>query len=177
MEQNENKKNSIFIPTLIAVLMLIIGVLCGYILSDKMSTTQKTNNNEYTEKNNENANKNEDNEKDNTSTDASSSTDNANVQTPQPTTCQGRYYGEYVATGYNLRYTYVLNSDGTYSADFSGVNATSGTYTINGTSITFSHYPEISGPTPQLETETYIISTDCSKITITGNHPFDLIRQ
>lgn len=53
--------------------------------------------------------------------------------------CYGTYYGKYTTTenhlSLDLKYTYVLSEDGTFTADFGGVSKNSGVFTINDNTI------------------------------------------
>ena len=91
----------------------------------------------------------------------------------QKSKCSGTYYGEYSSTSpdgqitSNLKYTYVLNDDGTFTADFSGVSATKGVYTINDNTVSLTGQNETMGPReeyPIYSTSDYVIADDCSYI-------------
>lgn len=88
--------------------------------------------------------------------------------------CYGTYYGEYTTTENNLtldlKYTYILSKDGTFTADFGGVSKTSGVFTINDNTISLIGKKEVAGPIeydPMYSTEDYVIADDCSYIIIT----------
>lgn len=88
--------------------------------------------------------------------------------------CEGTYYGEANGTlpnglSYDYKYTYTLNSDGTFSADNGGASGTSGVFLINGNTISLIGSVETSGPADsakQYSTKDYLIEDDCSSITI-----------
>lgn len=79
--------------------------------------------------------------------------------------CVGKYYGEYKNGGYDLKYTYELKDDNTYSFN-TGTSGNEGTYVIEGNKIVFEHDREISGPEASKITEEYEIADDCSYIII-----------
>lgn len=102
-----------------------------------------------------------------------STNDNKTSTTSSPTTttssvsakCYGTYYGE---SG-TLKYTYVLNKDFTFTADFTGASATKGVFTINGNTVSFTGLKETTGPSdedPHYSTSDYIMADDCSYIKI-----------
>lgn len=90
--------------------------------------------------------------------------------------CSGTYYGE--ASGTSIKYTFDLKDDGTFTADFSGVSGTHGTYVINGNTISFTQLKEIAGPdeSPYETVERYIAS-DCSYIMYDGDIGLKLMRK
>mgnify|MGYP004530395325 CR=1 FL=1 len=101
-------------------------------------------------------------------------------KTPATAKCYGTYYGEYTSTEngltLDLKYTYILNEDGTFTADFSNINKTSGTFTINDNTISLTGKKEITGPIdsdPTYQTQDYVIADDCSYFIVnTGNSTF-----
>ena len=94
-----------------------------------------------------------------------------------PSRCSGKYYGE--MNGTSLKYTFILNNDGTFTADYSGNYQTSGTYIIENEKITFI-YPIAVASLSQFNTtsDNYFISKDCSYITMPYNTTsFNLYKQ
>ena len=91
--------------------------------------------------------------------------------------CEGTYYGEASGTSangisYDLKYKYVLNNDGTFTADFGGTSGTEGVYSINGNTISLIGKSEIGGPEDEATayvTNDYIIADDCSYIKVVGS--------
>ena len=91
--------------------------------------------------------------------------------------CEGTYYGEYQTylddgqVSLDLKYTYILNSNNTYKANF-GPSGNEGTYSINDDIIIFNHNG--------IE-DKYEIADDCSYIVINDEdsdiHSFVLDRQ
>ena len=86
--------------------------------------------------------------------------------------CYGTYYGEYNemssnGTTSNLKYTYILNQDGTFTSDFGGVSGSSGFYYINDNTISLIGTKDTVGPRdqdPRYATVDYVIADDCSYI-------------
>ena len=67
----------------------------------------------------------------------------------------------------NLKYTYILNQDGTFTSDFGGVSGSSGFYYINDNTISFIGTKDTVGPRdqdPRYATVDYVIADDCSYI-------------
>ena len=67
----------------------------------------------------------------------------------------------------NLKYTYILNQDGTFTSDFGGVSGSSGFYYINDNTISFIGTKDTVGPRdqdPHYATVDYVIADDCSYI-------------
>ena len=101
--------------------------------------------------------------------------------------CDGTYYGELKeeqgGAVLDLRYTYTLNEDGTFIADYGGVSKRSGVYTINGNTISLTGNREIGGPedmVPAYVTEDAIVADDCSYIkleSMNGTYGFELKKQ
>ena len=100
--------------------------------------------------------------------------------------CTGTYYGELTSDKggikSELKYTYTLNDDGTFTADFSGTSGKEGTYIINGNTISLTGARELGGPAelvPAYITEDAIISDDCSYIKLenNGSYVFQLDRK
>ncbi len=94
-----------------------------------------------------------------------------------PSRCSGKYYGQMQGT--SLKYTFILNTDGTFEADYSGNYRTSGTYIIENEKITFI-YPIAVASLSQFNTsaDNYFISKDCSYITMPYNTTsFNLYKQ
>jgi len=170
-----NKKFGI----IIGILIIIILVMGFYIVYDKVffsledSNKNKESSAKVSEKNT--SKEKEDIDKDNEVT---------NKENEGSTnTCYGNYYGETSGTlpnglSYDYKYTYVLNNDGTYTADFGGVSGNSGTYKIENGKVSFTHMPEVTGTDSNEIVDTYAISADCSTITINVQEgSFNLIRK
>ncbi len=100
--------------------------------------------------------------------------------------CEGVYYGESAGTSsnglaYDLKYTYTLNSDGTFSADFGETSGNTGVFLINGNTISLIGEVETGGleeSAAQYSTKDYFIAEDCSYIIVNdGNVSFTLNKQ
>ncbi len=170
------KKGLISIIIILAILVVGLG---GYIVYDKVfvETEHSAEKNE-----NETSNKKE-NKKEETSNNVVESEPNtevgnsSKVQTAKQK-CTGTYYGASSATE---TYKYVLNEDGTFTADFGGVSGTTGVYVITDNTISLIGKKDVVGPReqdPYYHTEDYLIADDCSSITVTkGAATFGLNRQ
>lgn len=142
--KSEKNSSSIIIVSLI----LVIICLTGYIVYNKYNSKEKTAINNCSE-----------NEK---------IENKEQLKCPQKNDSyiEATYYGEFDS----LKYTYILQKDGTYEANFTGASKKAGTYFINGNTITFIHKSEITAPSEyefaDYESENYYISPDKSYITI-----------
>lgn len=109
--------------------------------------------------------------------------DDTGKQGTNASVCFGTYYGEtsgVLPNGltYDFKYTYVLNSDGTYRADFGGVSGNSGTYKIENGKVSFTHAPETTAAGVNEVVDTYAISADCTTITVNLEvGPLNLLRK
>ena len=161
-----NKRNIFIIVT---IMILIVITIIGYIGYNQalIKLHPKVHNNDNNNSDDETENKDEydENEK----------------------VCVGRYYGEYQKylddgnITLDLKYTYILNGNNTYSANFVS-SGNEGTYSIVGNKIIFKHAPETTGPGENNEVEDeYEIADDCSYIIIdepeTDIYSFKLYRQ
>ncbi len=165
---------------IVALVLAIIVILClvGYICYDKgIIFKSEVPSEGTTTSENEEQNKQESNT-------------TVEGQPPQETTqavecppvskpkCTGTYYGELIENNYNLRYTYILNEDGTFTADFGGVSGTRGVFVINDNTISLVGHKDTVGPReldPYYDTEDYIIADDCSYIKVVGSPGVELI--
>lgn len=161
MEENKVKSTGKTLTIIILSILLVLSL--GYIGYDKFLIKETTN----TETKNTKKINNE--AKENTTTDNNDEENNS--ESVQKSKCSGTYYGEYSETSGQLtsdfKYTYVLNEDGTFTSDFSGVSGTKGVYTINDNTISFTGKDEITGPReedPYYSTSDYVIADDCSYI-------------
>lgn len=156
----EKKKNWGFVVYFVVSLFIILGLII-YICYDKGiifksasvdNTEMKT---EVTNHEKEDLEKKEE--------------DGTQVNTPK---CYGTYYGEYNGISNNgltldYKYTYVLNQDGTFTADFGSVSRRSGFYYINDNTISLIGTNDTVGPREEntyYNTEDYVIADDCSYI-------------
>ena len=162
----EKKNNTGWIVYLILSLLIICGLIF-YICYDN-GIIFKTNSGD--KKVEDKTDVNNDNEK---AQEAEKNDGNSEEQTQESVQkCYGTYYGEYYeehSNGLtsNLKYTYILNQDGSFTANFSGVSGSSGFYYINDNTISLIGTKEISGPRNQVTsyaTADYVIADDCSYI-------------
>lgn len=150
----EKKKKSTGLIIMIIILILVILGLIGFILYDKdiinfkseekKTTIQKTDKKEEKE------------EKEDNSTDSSVS----NVVSK----CFGTYYGEYIDSNYNIKVTYILKEDGTYTADYVS-SGEEGFFAIHDNTISLTHNKHVTGPReedPYYNTDDYVMADDCS---------------
>lgn len=166
----------------IVVLSILVVGLGGFIAYDKVFVT--TNSKDNTTSENESKNeKEQDSENETTEEEVESGTNetvtgNSQLQTTSVPKCTGTYYGALSATE---TYKYVLNADGTFTAEFGGASGTSGVYVINDNTISLIGKKDVVGPReqdPYYNTNDYVIADDCSSITITkGSATFGLDRQ
>lgn len=171
------KKGLIAVIVILAVLVVGLG---GYIVYDKVLITTEKNDN-VTANKEKDEEKEQQEEKDSNdeleSEENTSINDNSQTQTTTPR-CTGTYYGAQSATE---TYKYVLNADGTFTAEFGGVSGTSGVYVINDNTISLIGRKDVVGPRnqdPYYYTEDYLIADDCSHITVTkGSATFGLNKQ
>lgn len=145
---------------ILIIAILVILCLAGYICYDKVlapatncesSTSSQSNKNDGTTKS-----------VDSCDCDSKDSATNTNSAAKF---CEGEYYGEFKSETSDLKYTYKLNNDGTFTADFSGVSSTKGVYVINENTITFVGMKEIVGPKdkdPYYSSSDYLVADDCS---------------
>lgn len=167
MENNANKTGKGLIIVIILLVLIILG-LVGYICYDKgiILNTKITNKTEKIVDNDE------------------KTSDEQKIQSQETSKCYGTYYGEYSDTSNtnlttNLKYTYVLNDDGTFTADFGGVSATEGTFIINDNTISLTSRREVVGPreeSPYYETKDFVIADDCSYILYTNQEEVGTIQ-
>lgn len=156
----EKKSGKGLIVALIISIIIILGLVAyicydkEIIFSDKKETKESTTIKKST--------------KDETTT---SSDEESNESTSKSTTkskCYGTYYGEYIKDNFNLKYTYVLNEDGTFTFDAGGVSGTSGIFVIIDNTISLIGHKEIVGPKeedPYYTSVDYVIADDCSYFT------------
>ena len=143
-----NKKNRIISSTII---VLLIAAIVGVVSYNRALMDKRPNNNISN-------NKDADDEIE----------ENDEINTKQKV-CVGKYYGEYKTylndgeTSLDLKYTYILNSDNTYSANFVS-SGNEGTYRIDGDAIIFKHVSETNGS--NVVEDKYEIADDCSYILI-----------
>lgn len=99
--------------------------------------------------------------------------------------CYGTYYVETTGNldnglSYDYKYTYNLNNDGTFTADFSGNSAATGKFVINDNTITFISQKHTTGPKdvdPMYSSVDYVIADDCSYILINdGSVSFKIMK-
>ena len=160
------KSNTGWVVYLILSLLIICGLIF-YICYDKgiifKTNSDDSNIEDKTDVNN-------DNEKDQ---EAEKNDGNAEEKTQGSIPkCYGTYYGEYSETQSNgltsnYEYTYILNQDGTFTADFGGVSGSSGFYYINDNTISLIGTKDTVGPRdqdPRYATVDYVIADDCSYI-------------
>lgn len=168
------KKGLILMVIILALLVIGLG---GYIVYDKALDTEEKNNSEISVE--EKIKKKEQN--DSKKNEASEVDEEANNTSQEPTAtprCTGTYYGALSATE---TYKYILNTDGTFTAEFGEVSGTSGVYVINDNTISLIGKKDVVGPReqdPYYNTEDYVIADDCSSITVTKDSAtFGLDRQ
>ena len=119
----KKKSNGVLI-----IAILVILCLAGYICYDKVlapATNCESSTNSQVE---ETTNKVEEKEE-NTSEEATSTIK----------FCDGEYHGEYTGGNWNVKGTYSLNKDGTYTSYYENSEGTNGNYLIIGNTILFVH--------------------------------------
>lgn len=178
--KTENSKK-IFIIAIIALVLIIIGlILYIFLNTEKIDTS----NNKMTSEVQEEISSEQVEDKVDTTTDNGIENDNTNHS--EVSICTGTYYGETKGTlanglSYDYKYKYILNENGTFTANFGESSMTTGFYTINDNTISFISKKETTGPRdqdPYYKTSDYIISDDCSYILINdGDITFKLMRQ
>ncbi len=154
MEEKKTKSTGKTVTIVILSILLVASL--GFTCYDKLLKKEETK----TVKNN--INKNNKEEKEETNTDI------------KEQKCTGTYYGEYNNTNesgltVDLKYTYTLNNDSTFTADFNGVLGTNGVYTINDNTVSFTgktvrHTVGPREEDPYYSTVDYVIADDCSYI-------------
>lgn len=182
MEEKKENKGLIIVVIILSLLTIGMG---GFIVYDKVLSSSNASNKETT-----NSAKDEDTadeEEKNTTTDETNSDTSVSQEdnTTNTSKCVGRYYGEAEGTysdgvSYNLKYTYVLNADGTFTATFGDTSGTSGVYVINDNTISFVGKKHTVGPRdqdPYYSTEDYVIADDCSYILVNDETPFKITKQ
>lgn len=181
MEENivKNKKVKV-LGVLLAIAIIIIFGLVGYICYDKgIIFNKNTVTNESTDSNSSTKKSTEDEAKEDEKEEVT-----ASLNKPK---CYGTYYGEArVDSGnghsYDYKCTYILKEDGTFSFD-DGFRGTSGVFVINDNTVSLTGTKETVGPRdkdPYYSTEDFVIADDCSYILyyVTGdNYTFKLNRQ
>jgi len=169
MEENKSQKKYII---LVVILLIVVIGLVLFICYDKniifSSNDEEISENQTTEV---------EEDQDEQPTESEETTSNEQK-------CYGTYYGESSGTysnglSYDYKIKYILNEDGTFSADFSGASGTSGTYTISNNIVSFTGQAETSGQAgTTYETTDYTIATDCSYIIYdNGSEKFNLNKQ
>ena len=163
----EKKSGRGLIISLIISIIIILGLVAyicydkEIIFSDKKETKESTTIKKSTK----------DEKKESKEETDTSSAEESNESTSESKTkskCYGTYYGEYTKDNYNLKYTYVLNEDGTFTFDAGGVSETSGIFVIIDNTITLIGHKEIVGPKeedPYYTSVDYVIADDCSYFT------------
>lgn len=172
MEEKKSGKGLVF---LCCVLSLIIVAMGAFILYDKVLSPSETTDNGDTTNANSVSSANQNTTTVNESTTSSS----------KESQCAGKYYGEASGTisnglSYDYKYTYTLNSDGTFIADFSGGSGSSGIYVIYNHTITFIQPTSFSVPDAiNMYSQTYKIADDCSSMTtiLSDGSVMNLMRQ
>ncbi len=155
------KKNIIII-----VLSLALVATTSYIIFEK-TLTSKENSNQAQET---------ENEKKKTENEKNESENKVETTTKDVPKCTGTYHGEYteeinrgITLTTNLNYTYILDENNHYKATFGDVQTQTGSFYINGNTITFIHPSEISAPAdeyPNYYSENYLLADDCSTIKV-----------
>ena len=173
----EEKKQSKGLIIAIIILILIIIGMGSFILYDKVLNPSNISNEEKT-----NSTKNENTTPPANDKISTSKEDNVSSSTTTQTSkCTGTYYGESKEQNNDLKYIYVLNTDGTFTAKFGDVQGTSGVYVINDNTISFVGQKHTVGPRdqdPYYSTQDYVIADDCSYILVnTTTSSFKLIKQ
>lgn len=165
----EKKSNPRLVVALILTIIIILGLVL-YICYDKEIIFSNKANEET-----ENYSKNDEKEEDEKSNNSSGLEDDLNTDengintTYNQKKCYGTYYGESSGTqdngiSWNIKATYVLNPDGTYSADY-GTSSEEGIYVTIANTITFIGPKQTFGPEdqdPHYYSESYVIADDCS---------------
>jgi len=180
----EKKQGKGLIIAVIILTLLTIG-MGGFIVYDKVLSPSNVNNEEKTDSTkNENTTEEEEQntttEPTNDETSTSEENNAASSTTTQTSKCTGTYYGELKDQYYDLKYTYVLDADGTFTARFGETSGTSGVYVINDNTVSFVGKKDTIGPRdqdPYYSTKDYVIADDCSYILVTDETPFKLTKQ
>ena len=187
MEENKQGKGLLIMVIILAILTLGMG---GFIVYDKVLNPSSVKVNDE-EKNDSSKTENtpaEEEEKTTESTNDEISADKENnviSNTTNTSKCTGTYYGESKGTysngiSYDLKYTYVLNTDGTFTAKFGDTSGTNGVYVINDNTISFIGKDGTVGPRdedPYYSTKDYVIADDCSYILVNEGTPFKVTKQ
>ena len=171
----ERKNNKSLVVALMLAIIVILGLVL-YICYDKEVIFSNNNTNEEPENVSENdeetedVNSNTDNSNNSLSAEDELNTDENGINAIyNQKKCYGTYYGESSGTqdngiSWNIKATYVLNPDGTYSADY-GTSFDEGIYVTIANTIVFIGPKHTFGPEdqdPHYYPENYVIADDCS---------------
>lgn len=164
-EIKETKKGGSNVALIIS--LLVILCLVGYICYDKvLATSNETNTSTSNEakKSNSTISKSENCDCDCEQTETANDATDSNKKY-----CDGEYYVEFHEEKNGLvldvKNTYYLKNDGTFTADFGGISGSQGVYVITDNTITFIGTKEIVGPRdqdPYYTSSSYVIADDCS---------------
>lgn len=169
MEEKKTKSTGKTVAIII-LSILLVGAL-GFIGYDKV--LKKETKKETTKIEKKDSKKNNTEQKETTNVDKTTADKGEQIKKSK---CTGTYYGEYIDKSgqitVELKYTYILNEDGTYTADLSGISRKNGVYTINDNTISLTSLKDTAGPReedPHYVTADYVIADDCSYIIYNDN--------
>ncbi|HIR59678.1 MAG TPA: hypothetical protein IAB38_06470 [Candidatus Onthousia excrementipullorum] len=166
----EKKTNKGLVITII-LLLIIIGGLVFYICYDK-GIVFSSNDNEKKQEDIKRVDENSDTVDNNNNMSDNNGQDMTTDDIYNQKKCYGTYYGEGYGTyengiSWSEKATYVLNTDGTFTATFgdAGASATQGIYVTIGNTIIFIRSKDTFGPKdqdPYYYAESYVMADDCS---------------
>lgn len=175
--KGKNSKKTLGLMIIFGMGLLILGNFIGYYFGTELANVENSKTNDSEEKDTNNKTEEGQKEEDQTP---------SNEENQTTAKCYGTYYGEVSGTednglSYDFKYTYVLNEDGTFTADYSGINGTSGTFVINDNTISLTgpKSDEV-GPReedPYYYTEDLVIADDCSYILYDNTTGFKLLKK
>ena len=180
----EKKGNHGLVVALILTIIIILGLVI-YICYDKEIIFSNNDNVETENVKTNNSKKENENSNDSLSEEKDFNTNEHEVNDIyNQKKCYGTYYGESSGIkengiSWNIKATYVLNPDGTYSADY-GTSFDEGVYVTIANTIVFIAPKHTSGPEnqdPSYYPESYVIADDCSYFVASNQEGLILRRQ
>lgn len=188
----KTKKGSMGLVTVLIIVLIVVSAIGGWIVgTSRMVNILEEKNNKVSQKNQEV----KENAKDETTEveeveqndklEKAEETTKSNISSSNAPRCTGTYYGKYYSKDNqgittNMEYTYVLNEDGTYTANLSNIHELKGAFIITENTATFIQLKDTYGDPKESTIYTsvdYVMSDDCSYMLVDDGKNFKLDRQ